>query len=678
MSIPTLPCLKSRPLLLALVAVLLLAVPAARAQDPNQEDPEKSVRRPQKPQKPPPVNLVVRVGHDNFARAGRITPVQVTLDNNEEGFTGRLELRGYGGSERVTSMPIDLPKGGHKQYTLYAPLQVDESNARQASGELLVYNGRRMIAREELTPKYLTDSSLILTCTGEGGASQFAETDEKFRIAHRSPQDLPRQWAGYEPADVVALNGAAWTAMDEDQRRALRIWIEQGGSAILCGEKSTEFRDPDGASIAGVVPTEVSSEPQLDCVAELAGSPYQGRTGSVLTVSGPLNPGAVDVRREGGRPLIVVRSAVLGRVVWLGFDPFRENLRVGWDDYFTFWLRLLELARKPESSQLEIVSPEGIREAARALPKLPAPPLAAVAVFGVVYAGIFGPFNIWVLRRLRRTVKSWLFMPSLALGMTLVVLFVGQWWGNARIVLNGVSLLHGAAGGRTALEQSLVGLFSPTNRSFDLTVDDPAPALSDEGGADASEPAGTRDFNWPDRQEEGTGRWDAVALQLFSIQLIGETRPRDLGGSVDVNLDGRLAGTVKNSTMIPMRNAYLYRRGRFYPLGTLDQGKQVKIDPAQWAKELGASEDLAGTGSNLENRKFQENLEQLWRNPGALIGNADGGGGRSPRDTWFVAECPDYRGGLEVSGVGFNNRTGLIVLRVPERLGDTAGESGTP
>ena len=127
--------------------------------------------------------------------------------------------------------------------------------------------------------------------------------------------------------------------------------------------------------------------------------------------------------------------------------------------------------------------------------------------------------------------------------------------------------------------------------------------------------------------------------------------------------------------MIPMRNAYLYRRGRFYPIGTLDQGKQVSVDPVKWAKEPAAPKDLAGTGANLENRKFQESLEQLWRNPQALVGAAERE--NVSRSAWFVAECPDYRGGLEVSGVGFNNRTGLIVLRVPEHLGDAAGESST-
>lgn len=681
--------------LLAVVGTAFAAAgaPGAMAQTPPQpapgeaaeEAPEAAVRRPKKPEKPPPVNLVVRVGHENITREGRLTPIQVTLDNNEDGFTGRLELRSVGpGPTRVTEMPIDLPKGGQKQYTLFARLTRDDSNAQLASGELLVFAGRRMIARELLAPRYVTDAALVVSSSGEGAGLQFAADDEKFTVVHRSPDQLPTQWPGYEPADLVALNGVAWSAMSDDQKRALRIWVERGGRAILCGERTAEWSDPEGRALAGVVPTDIASEPRLDCIAELGGTPYEGRAGSILTLSGPLNPGAIDVRREGNRPLIVVRSAVHGRVVWLGFDPFRENLRVGWDGYFTFWTRLIELARGGQEAPEFPPGAEEGRQAASALPKLPAPPLLAVGVFGVVYAAIFGPLNIWVLRRLRRTVKSWLFMPALALGMTLAVLFVGQRWGNARIVLNSLSVLSTAVGGRTASEYSYVGLFSPTNRSFDLAVDDAAPELSDQGVASTGVPApgssdlgmadmgGALDLAWPTHQEDGVVQWDAVALQLFSVRLLEQRRPRDLGGSVEVRLDGRLAGTVKNGTLLPLRNAYLYRRRRYQMLGELQPGAQVRVDPARWVKALEAPKDLAGTGAALENRRFQESVARLWNSPESLIpgGGGQRSGNAARNDAWLVAECPDYRGGLEVSGVSFNNRSALLVARVPGGFAD--------
>ncbi len=687
MSLKTSRCVRPlRFLVLAGAVAALASVPAVFAQAPSQTAPggggagEEPVRRSRKPEKPPPVNLVVRVGHDNTTREGHITPVQVDLANNEEGFTGRIELRSFGpGAVRVTDMPIDLPKGGQKQYTLFARLNRDDTNAQLASGELLVFSGRRMIAREVLTPSYVTDAALVLSASGEGAGLQFVADDEKFKVVHRPAEQLPTQWPGYEPADLVALNGTAWSAMSDDQKRALRIWVERGGKAILCGERTAEWSDPEGRALAGVVPTEIASEPRLDCVAELGGTAYEGRTGSILTLSGPLNTGAIDVRREGNRPLIVVRSAVHGRVVWLGFDPFRENLRVGWDGYFPFWERLIELARGgTEVPELPPGAEEG-RQAAASLPKLPAPPLLAVGVFGVVYAVIFGPLNIWVLRRLRRTVKSWLFMPALALGMTLLVLFVGQRWGNARIVLNSLSVLSTSAGGRTASEYNYVGLFSPTNRSFDLAVDDAAPELADQGVAatgaemsagavaEASDVGGALDLSWPTHQEDGTVRWDAVALQLFSVRLLEQRRPRDLGGSLEIRLDGRLAGTVKNGTQVPLRNAYLYRRRRYQMLGELQPGTQVQVDADKWVKELEAAKDLAGTGAALENRRFQESVARLWSSPESLIlgesGDPAGRGGRN--EAWLVAECPDYRGGLEVDGVSFNNRGALLVVRIP-------------
>ena len=41
----------------------------------------------------------------------------------------------------------------------------------------------------------------------------------------------------------------------------------------------------------------------------------------------------------------------------------------------------------------------------------------SVLAFGLVYVLVFGPLNIWLLRRLRRTVRAWLFMPAVAVIM---------------------------------------------------------------------------------------------------------------------------------------------------------------------------------------------------------------------------------------------------------------------
>jgi len=673
--------------------VLLLAASAAPslAQQPlpDPADPVNQIDsltgKEKKKQKPPPVNLVVHVGHDNHVRKEQTAPVRVVLDNNDKAVSGHLELRDFSG--HVSRMSYELPRGAHKEYTFFARLAPDANHSQSAAAEVLVLDGRRVLAKQTLFPKYLEEAPLILSVTDDGKNLLFINTDRReqflnpgkhYQAAAVSPQDMPRQWPGLNPANVVAISGRSWSQLDDYQKKALRMWVEQGGRAILWGESTTEWRDPEGAALAAVQPRDLVSVTGLACIGVWGGYPYRAQSGKLLTVSGPVQPGGTVELREGDRPLVVTRRAHRGRVLWIGFDPLRETVRQ-WRGFPAFWKKALEEATSPltavESQPLENV--DEARAAANALPRLPAPPLGAIVAFGVMYAFIFGPLNIWMLRRMRRTVRSWLFMPSLAATMTLVVLVIGQTWGSARTVLNSVSVLHTTAGARTASEESLIGLFSPTNRAFDITVEDPAPGFRDAGGADGVDVGSGIQLHWPDHQNEGVVRWSAVALQLYSTRVLAETRPRDLGGSIEValsdgpRLGGALEGTVRNGTNLALKDAYLQRRGRFYMLGDLPVGKAIPVKAAGWSKKAPQGPARpAAAGELQENRQFRDSIERLWATTPAALHPE-----RSRDDTWLVAECADYVGALEVAHVPYNNRAGLLVVRVPEGSGPRSARS---
>lgn len=631
---------------------LLLAAGAARAQD--EQDPATLAQK-RVPKKPPRVGMQVSAGRANAARSDRPVPVQVTLQNNGPALVGRLEVRDRRG--HATEMPVELPRGANKSYTLYA--QLAPSDQSPESGTVTLFEGRKGITRQALLPDYPQGVPVVLCATGDGSNLQFLHDRSRMWIDSASPRDLPRQWPGYEPATVVVLNGQAWAQLDDDQKRALRIWVERGGRAVLCGEASTEWRDPEAQSLVGVTPTEPRSLPALSSVAAWAGMPFRAQAGTILTVSGPVAPGARTLFAEGGRPLIVQREALLGEVIWIGFDPFRESLR-NWQGQQSFWRRALETARKPSraAAATDLAGVPDAVEAAESMPRLPAPPLAAIVVFGIAYAVIFGPVNIAVLRRLRRTVRAWLFVPALALGMTLIVLFVGQSWGNARTVLNSVSVLQSANGSRTAMENTVTGLFSPTNRSFDLSLDDPAPRVLDLG-ASKEDQGEAADLGWPSHQVEGTVTWDQVALQLFAVRRLEHLRPRDLGGAFTLDLRPDGSGTVTNGTTLPVRGAYLTRSGHYCWLGDLKPGATRSVKAAEWQKKLSQRlPDAPAAGAVHEAVTFREKFDHLWSDARNLLLEPG-----ASRETWLVAEVDGFTGGMQVAEVPFNNRAALVLVR---------------
>jgi hypothetical protein len=661
------------------VAAGLLAPPAA-AQLPG--FPAGSGKK-----KPPPVNMVVEVGYANTVRDGQLVPVRVTLDNNDRSISGRLELRSFDGRNSRTEAPFDLPKGAHKRYTLFAPLRPSDDYRNSPTGELILFDGNRVVAKQPIAPKPMSPEGILaLSCTNEPSGLQFlskssaSKTEEeenadesgssrifedRFRtdrleIVHASPQDLALEWSGYRPLQVAVLNGQAWEAMAPDQRRAFRMWVESGGSAILCGERPSEWRDPDGVALAGVLPSTLKPVPRLDCVRAFGGLAYETQGGGLMTVDGPVAEGAFadQIHYEAGRPLIVPRRAALGQVIWLGFDPFRKSFR-DWSGSPNFWRSLLNRAKRERvpSLPVSLESSDAARATVAALPRLPVPPMPVIVGFGVLYALIFGPLNIWILRRLRRTVRSWLIMPSLAALMTLVVLIAGQAWGKGRTVLNAVSVLQTASGSRTAQEESLVGLFSPTNRTFDLAGDDAAPELQDLGSADPRDPGTPVDLSWPNDQNEGEARWEAVALQLYATRLLNLHRPRDLGGTVTLRLTPNGGGTVNNGTALPLKNAYVDYAGSYYPIGDLPANSSHTIDPRGWSRkapEVAGSPQAAPAGRPT----YEDGLRELRISLRTALHS-----GPSARAVWLVAESPEYKSGLRVEGISYNHRTAIVVVR---------------
>lgn len=664
---------------LAVLALGVLAAPGASAQ----EEPEPAnapVEQAGPRKKPPPVRMEVQVGQrvlrDDFAREGKTVPIRVVLDNTGAPIVGRIEIRDARG-RAVSEMAVELPQPSHKEYTLFAALEQGDQDSNYSAGSIRLFDGRRMAASKPLIFRSLATNVLVLSATGDGSGLQFMgegkrydypDQDRTYRAAHISPQDLPRQWPGYEPADVVALNGRAWTQMDDEQKRAFRMWVEQGGRAIICGESTTEWRDREGAALCPIVPRELHSLKQLACLGRWGGAPFRTASGGLMLASGPLAPGGEVLLSEGGIPVVLARPTLRGSVVWIGFDGFRDTVR-NWPGFVRFWHRAVDetIRRVPPDRLLRLREVKEAGAAASSLPRLPAPPMGAVVAFGVMYGLIFGPLNIFVLRRLRRTVRSWLFMPALAVGMTVVVLFVGQLWGSARTVLNSFSVLQAQSGGRTAYEESLIGLFSPTNRDFDLTLDDPAPALIDLGSVErrpGEAAAPPRAFGWPEHQLDGAVRWDRVPLALFSTKMLEQRRPRDLEGSFEIDVDSAGGGAVRNKSSFPLRRAYLRRRGRYHWIGDLTRGASAVVKSAKWGAGLPKPSAAAPVGELRENATYRRNMETLWRSAGDVLMPAESQG-----DVWLIGEVERYRGGLDVSGVPYSNRAALLMVRLPWKAG---------
>jgi len=684
--------------LFALLAVVgVAAAQGSGAGPPNAPLP---ARRKVRKKKPPPVRMEVVVGQGNRIRLGKWAPVRVTLDNDAEAMEGFLEVSSRNGR---TQMAVSLPRGAHKRYTLYVRLY---DNEYQDPLELRVAlrKGRRVIVKRKISPKlHGAGGRMVVACTGEGSGLKYLDgldliparrsaaaasgrlfvprSDLKIRIVASSPADMPRWWAGLEPADAVVISGTAWAQLDGDQRRALRTWVHAGGRAILTAEDSTEWRDAEGAALAPVLPLSVRPRGRLEFPGELGGRVYAPAT-ALVTVAAQARPlAAGESFPSADEALFVHARAVRGDVLWLGFNPFRQAFR-DWDGNEDFWRAALRWP-KPAATMEPLHRLRRVAEIVRTLPKLPAPPRLGIFLFGAGYVLFFGPINILLLRRFRRTVRAWLCMPFLALAMTGIVLIVGQFTAKARTVLSSVCVLQTEAGARTAWRQELMGLFSPINRRFEVIATDPATEFqrfnTDSGGlirppTSGEQAAGTaaglftatepQHPPWP-AEEDSAGeaapvtRWPRQALGIYSTLFLYGQQPLDLGGGVRVRLRSDGSGAVANDTPYRLTDAYLRRGDRRAPLGELAPGARTTFTAEDWRpykhQRLSRAEVQA---LPRENRLFLYDLNNLDQ---AAVSRLIAPSAQS--GPWLVARVAEAPPAIEMEGQPFNNRATLLLAR---------------
>lgn len=625
---------------------------------------------------PAVLRMRVDFGLGGYVRAGRTAPVRVSLDNDGEPLRGELVLTGEDGLDR-TAAAVDLPRGARKQLWFYVVPRVGGDLDPSARLDVRLVSGRRTLLQQTGAAKVLTENTaLVVSVTGDGSGLQFLEGQEwrpaadaprtlKLHALAVPPADLPAHWAGLAAVDALALNGGGWAALEPAQRRAVRQWVEiggwpdtpGGGNVILCGDVPAEWRDEDAAPLLAVEPERTVTLRQLACLAPDLGEAYAPADGALLAIAGPPAGDGTTLLREGAVAVARRRAAGAGTALWIGFDPLRSGFRQ-WDEADAFWKRALQAVSADDDRLPTAPDPEAVRRAAlsaaRVVPRLPPPPARTLAALALLYLFLFGPLNVWLVRRARRTLGAWLLTPSLAAGMTLLLIAVGQSWATGRTVLNSATVLQTASGSRAALEQTWLGLFSPTDRAFIVTVDDPAPLfrqvdMPDRGAETSADGA----LQWPDRLEEGRTTFDRQRQALYTLTGRRVVRAADLGGQVVARRLSEGRFEVRNETRWTLGAVLLAGAGQGPTrVGELAPGSRRVLQPGE-----------GGLASALPAPDARHDSVAAARAAAAILAEA---ARRRPDDRWLIAEARSPDTAVLLPGVPAARPLALLVVRVEE------------
>jgi hypothetical protein len=242
--------------------------------------------------------------------------------------------------------------------------------------------------------------------------------------------------------------------------------------------------------------------------------------------------------------------------------------------------------------------------------------------------------------------------------MTRLLLAVGHAWGRGHALLNRVSVIETMNGARTGREETLIGLFSPSNRTYDLVSPDRTVRLLRLASEVETIPSVALA---PAVQGDTELRWEDVPFALWSRERFKAERIVDLGGAVVVRLGADLAGWVRNETTHELDACRITRGNQYVELGRLPPGSRLALRPEAWQRRTLPAASLAP--GSVPQAAVSSDPYVAIRDEISLMASAGspGTGGMAI----LTARAPSLPLRLEVVGLPGQDRAAVLLVRVP-------------
>jgi hypothetical protein len=225
---------------------------------------------------------------------------------------------------------------------------------------------------------------------------------------------------------------------------------------------------------------------------------------------------------------------------------------------------------------LQLTDDSQIVYALQNLPSVDLPPIEQLFVLLVAYIALIGPINYIVLRRLDKREWAWVTIPALVVVFAVGSYGLGASLKGSDVIVNEVGVVRAAQGSGRGIGQVYVGIYSPSRRSFQVSI---------PGGALLSNPV-SQVQNTGSEQPLDVLFGDSAShlrnfdvgfgvLRGFRAEAPADTPP------VESNLRlsaGKLQGTVTNRSDTTLENLAIIFGGGVAVIDSLEAGKSRTID----------------------------------------------------------------------------------------------------
>ncbi|MCR4406464.1 MAG: hypothetical protein NUW24_06015 [Anaerolineae bacterium] len=536
---------------------------------------------------PTGLQMQVKAAYQGVFKYGEWLPILVTLENDGADFTGEVQVQISSYSGAVTfAAPAVLPTHSRKQVTLY----VTPNNYSRELTVALVH-GQEEVLRANIAVQPLMYAQYLIGVVTEDADElpgltglQLAGRPQGTMVVAFPPDELASRAEGLRSFNCLVLNDLDSTALTQAQKDALIAWVGQGGRLVIGGgitAAQTMAALPE--SLLPVVLIGTQETRTLEGLEVFANDTAIHVPGPfVISTASVVDSARILVDQE-GMPLIVERTVGEGTVDYVALDLASSPFDY-WNLSRAFWQSLLQPGAAFPSYLPPDLSPQQtysgqLGYALTNLPSLDLPSLRWLALVLLAYIILVGPANYLVLRRWRRLEWAWVTIPLLTVAFSAGAFGVGYILRGSDLILHKISIIH-LVPGAAAEVRTYVGLFSPTQTSYDIAVDGRAllsPLSMDSGPWGVSGTVNTSFLQSDPGIVRGLGvnQW---AMQSFTA----EFTTNDIGElKTALEVQGEhVVGQITNRTGYTLRDAVLAAGTNLVHLGDIEPGAQTTVNLA--------------------------------------------------------------------------------------------------
>ncbi len=552
------------------------------------------------------LSMSINFGYEKFIKYGRNMLVDIEVTNSGKDFLGKVQviLPDQQYESIMYEKEISVASNSTKSITLAIPVT---SNSNKINYRLINEKNKVVLSKEaraNVNSNYM-QNSYIGILSDDYNSVKYLSSDKSIYTMGTIPvksfemnnESFPWDLAGLDMLDVIVINDYSTNQLNESQYKALKAWVNNGGSLVLGTGQSYQkvlelFSDDFISGTIGelkqmeislgenkrinkeILDIKINNEKELENYNGISlMSQITIGKGNVIIIKYDLGLNSSDWNKVGS----LIGQSIYNNLSEFKINQLTQELNGGYSQ--NNW-RLQQ-----------VISNTWIKSI---------PNIKLYAIILAIYTVIVGPIAYMILKKMDKRNLLWGIVPCTATVFSAIILIIGSStriekpmvsYGTFTTIING-----------TASEEIYIGIRAPYNKKYSLEFDNKFnPKITSNNNYYYSNSMNgeksLNKYNIAIKQKVDKTEIEINDLPAFSDSYYKLQNNYEFEGNVKTQLTYTpvgVKGTVTNNLGYDLEKAFVLANGTLFDLGEFKNGDTIDVEKLR-KENIGKTQDLEYT-----------------------------------------------------------------------------------